>query len=90
MASICTPAIVYLVLSIIAIIAMVSVKFQPISILIKIFFIALWTWFLNFLCSSGYEWISWFLVILPFIIFLIMIALSYEVFLKLKNNRIHS
>lgn len=86
MSSICAPAIVYLVIAIIAIIGMITIKFQPVSILIKILFIALWTWFLNFLCSSGYTWISWFLVILPFIMFLVMIALSYEILKKLKNN----
>ena len=87
MTSICVPAIVYLVISIIAIIGMITVEFQPISILVKILFFALWTWFLNFLCLSGYEWISWFLVIIPFVIFLVMMVFAYEVFLKLKNNR---
>jgi ABC-type uncharacterized transport system permease subunit len=87
MTSICLPAIVYLVIAIIAIIVMITAKFQPISILVKVLFIALWTWFLNFLCSSGYEWISWFLVILPFIIFFVTMIFAYEIFLKFERNR---
>jgi hypothetical protein len=33
----------------------------------KLFFIMIWSWILNFLCSRGYSIISWVLVLLPFV-----------------------
>ena len=41
----------------------------------KILYIVIWTWLLNKLCSAGYKDISWFLVLLPFILFFILVAL---------------
>jgi len=47
------------------------------AIMSKVFFALLWTWFLNFLCSKGYKSVSWFLVLLPFI--LILFAMFFVV-----------
>lgn len=44
----------------------------PIFIM-KILYIALWTFILNTLCSYGYSQLAWFLLLLPFILFFIMI-----------------
>lgn len=44
----------------------------PIFIM-KILYIALWTFILNTLCSYGYTQLAWFLLLLPFILFFIMI-----------------
>lgn len=41
--------------------------------LIKAIYIAIWTWILNIICSAGYTWVSWLLVLVPFILFFIMI-----------------
>ena len=41
----------------------------------KILYVAAWTYFLNYLCKSGYKKASWFLVLLPFILFFILIGL---------------
>lgn len=38
-------------------------------------YIAIWTFILNALCKSGYKQISWFLVLLPFILFFVLIGL---------------
>ena len=43
--------------------------------LVKLLYIAFWTIVLNSLCLSGYKKISWFLVLLPFILFFILIGL---------------
>ena len=65
--AICAPAMVYLILSAITLIAVSVIKFSAMSILFKVIFIALWTFLLNFLCENGYAIISWILVILPII-----------------------
>ena len=63
----CTPAMIYFVISIITLIISIFSSFNIMSILIKGIFIMLWAWLLNFLCSKGYSIVSWILVVLPFI-----------------------
>ena len=75
----CTPAMLYLVLAAISIVIGVFQKFQFFSLLIKVVFVAAWTWFLNFLCSKGYKGISWFLVLLPFLLMLGVFAMAMEI-----------
>ena len=36
--------------------------------IVKIIYILFWTWVLNLICRDGYTVISWFLVLLPFIL----------------------
>jgi len=38
-------------------------------------YILFWTFILDILCKAGYERMSWFLVLLPFLLFFIMIGL---------------
>ena len=42
---------------------------------LKMIYIAFWTVVLNSLCIAGYKELSWFLVLLPFILFFILIGL---------------
>uniref|UniRef100_A0A6C0DR55 Uncharacterized protein n=1 Tax=viral metagenome TaxID=1070528 RepID=A0A6C0DR55_9ZZZZ len=42
--------------------------------IIKIFYILFWTWILNIICKSGYSQLSWFLVLLPILLFFVLIA----------------
>ena len=42
--------------------------------IIKILYILFWTWILNLLCKNGYESVSWFLFLLPYVAMFIMIA----------------
>ena len=44
----------------------------PIFIM-KILYVVFWTFILNALCSYGYYQLSWFLLLLPFILFFIMV-----------------
>jgi hypothetical protein len=96
--SICNPALLYLIIGIIAIISMVYSKTDMQTVAMKGLFIAIWTWFLNFLCSKGHEGISWFLVILPFVIMALAIfSMSNIIRGKLdhqkemyKNNHHHN
>jgi len=41
---------------------------------VKIVYVLFWTWLLNIICKSGFTGISWFLVLIPFIMLFIMIA----------------
>ena len=72
----------YLVLSILAILGAMMTDFSVMSILVKAIFVLIWTWFLNFLCSKGYGGISWFLVLLPFIMIIVVLVLGMEVLKK--------
>jgi len=88
----CTPAYVYLVISVIAIIALMfqnagntntycigmyecDVENNGIMFLGKGIYVIFWTFVLNSLCRSGYKDVSWFLVLLPFLLFFVLIGL---------------
>ena len=67
----CTPSMVYFVLSLIGLLINVFKSFNIVSLVVKGFFVVVWSWFLNYLCSKGYATVSWLLVLLPlFIIFI--------------------
>ena len=89
---ICTPALVYCLISIFALFIMLFQNFGNRNIyclgtykcdvssvttifIIKILYVLFWTFILNLLCKSGYKNIAWLLVLFPFIIFFILIAL---------------
>ena len=42
---------------------------------IKLLYIFFWTWILDLMCKAGYTGISWFLVLLPLILFFLLIGL---------------
>jgi hypothetical protein len=42
--------------------------------IIKLIYILFWTWVLDLICKSGHVGISWFLVLLPFILLFIIIG----------------
>lgn len=85
MPKLCSPAMLYLVISVIAIIMAFFNKIAMSAIITKVIFIAIWTWFLNFLCSKGHSGISWFLVVIPYIILLVVMFIALEV-VKKNNN----
>jgi hypothetical protein len=64
----CTPAFIYFIISVIYLIIHSFTNFNIMGIIIKMFFIILWSLFLNFLCSNGYSIISWLILILPFFV----------------------
>lgn len=43
--------------------------------IVKVLYILVWTWILQKLCARGYKNISWLLVLLPFVLMFVMIAL---------------
>ena len=64
----CTPAMIYFLISAITLIISIFTNFNIMSLLIKGFFIIVWSIFLNYLCSKGYKIVSWVLLILPFFV----------------------
>ena len=40
----------------------------------KVLYILFWTWVLNLICRGGGTAVSWFLVLIPYLIFLIMVG----------------
>ena len=42
---------------------------------IKALYILFWTWILNLICNAGAPGIAWFLVLIPFILMFILLAL---------------
>lgn len=66
----CTPAMLYFVISVIAILIALVNRMKISGIVIKAFFVIIYTFFLDFLCKKGYKNVSWFLVLLPYIIML--------------------
>jgi hypothetical protein len=78
----CTPALVYFVIGVISLVIAFFQRFLLSSLLIKGFFILVWTWLLNLLCQKGYKTISWILVILPYIMMFGVFAMALELLNK--------
>ena len=51
--------------------------------LVNILFTLFWTWLLNQLCSAGYIRVSWFLVMFPYLLMFIALAVSIWTLLKM-------
>ena len=79
LAKLCTPALVYFVIAIVVLSSAFIMRMMSIPVLaIKVLFVAVWTWFLNFLCSNNYTGISWFLVIIPYLFTAFIVGIVYE------------
>ena len=79
--SLCLPSKVYFVLSFIGILA----SFLSPSVfggatfivhLVHLVYLVFWTWVLNLICKAGYKWISWVLVLAPFLLAFFVVAFS--------------
>jgi hypothetical protein len=44
--------------------------------ILKVIYVLFWTWILNILCKSGFETVSWILVLLPYVLMFILIAFT--------------
>ena len=75
--SLCTPAQVYVILTAFSLITMIFTQ-QYGAATGKFIFSIIYTFFLNWLCSKGFRGVSWFLVLLPFI--LLGVAFMFFIF----------
>ena len=88
----CTPAYVYLVISVISVVLLMiqnagndtrycvgnfecNVPSTAMLFVGKALYVIFWTFILNALCNAGYSGISWFLILLPFLLFFIIIGM---------------
>ena len=72
--SLCKPAKLYLLLSFIFLIVGILTKMSALTLVIKAIFVMIWTVVLNLICKNGLKLISWFLVLLPFIVVLLYVS----------------
>ena len=63
----CTPARVYFAVSALGAIIALMNNVPIVAVALKFLFIIIWTYALVYLCKKGYGNVSWFLVLLPFI-----------------------
>jgi len=71
--NLCTPAKVYFAIGIISCIFALFNSMAVLAVFVKLIFIFAWTFLLNLLCSKGYKNLSWFLVLLPYILMLLIV-----------------
>jgi hypothetical protein len=73
--NLCAPALVYVILVVVGIIAQIMGNMATFSNTISTIIVAgLWTWLLNFVCKSGYTVVSWILVFLPILLYILIIV----------------
>jgi len=86
--NLCWPASVYLTISFIALILLMSTNYgnQKLTclgnfscnadmtqvIVVKVIYILFWAWVLNIICKTGAETLAWVLVVVPVVIYLLM------------------
>ena len=88
----CTPAYVYLVISVVSIIVIMfqnggntdkycvgsfecSVPSTSLVFFFEFLYVAFWTFVLDSICKAGHKNFSWFLVLLPFLLFFVLLGL---------------
>ena len=66
----CTPALIFFVLSVISIVVTLF-RYQflsdPTMVIVKVAYVAFWTYLLSVLCKHGHKELSWVLLFLPFV-----------------------
>lgn len=82
----CKPAYVYLILSLIMFIVMMSISFASSNIFLFIIKVGIWTLLLNWLCYAGFTGFAWFLVFFPIMILSFFLAIIIIAMTKQNNN----
>lgn len=71
-AKLCTPARVYFALAVLAIIMSLFNRFTFLGVFIQLLFAVIWTMFLGWVCDKINPAISWFLVLAPYAMMLLV------------------
>lgn len=82
----CTPALVYLVIAILALVWNFSWSIK--SAIVHGVFIAMWTYVLNFICTKGYTNVAWALLVLPYVFtsFVALVTSELALFYNFGNS----
>jgi hypothetical protein len=75
----CTPAKIYFAIAVIASVFALLNGAALMGVFMNLFFAFLWTFFLGWLCKKGMKTLSWFLVLLPYIIMALAMFGIYRV-----------
>ena len=78
----CEPAKWYVIIALISIIIFIITKISSygitsnmlLTLIFKCIYVIFCAWMLNLICRNGYKSLSWFLVLLPFVIFFILLS----------------
>jgi hypothetical protein len=81
--NLCTPAKIYFAIAVIASIFALFKGFGLMVVAFKLFFAFIWTFILGWLCKKGFKTLSWFLVLLPYII----MALAMLKIFRMSNEQ---
>jgi hypothetical protein len=79
----CSPAALYLIISVITILVALFSGVKIIAIAMKGVFAIFWTFILNLLCQNGFKSVSWFLVLFPYVVMAGAFAIT---FLKMREG----
>jgi hypothetical protein len=74
----CTPARIYFAIAVIAAIFSLFYGATLMTEALKLFFAFVWTFLLSWLCDKGFVSVSWFLVLLPYILMLLSMMNIYH------------
>ena len=86
--NLCAPAILYLGISLLAILYFIFTEsYNILFYVFNILMILLWTWILNVICGAGYKWVSWLLVLFPFIILFLLLFVDFVALVIDERNR---
>jgi predicted PurR-regulated permease PerM len=69
--NLCTPAKIYLVVTLFLCVMSLMHDAPVLAVAIKVVFAVIWTCILSWLCKKGLSTISWILVLFPFIVILL-------------------
>jgi hypothetical protein len=81
----CTPAKIYFAIAVIASIISLFNGMPVITIFFNLIFAFIWTYVLGYLCKKGFSTLSWFLVLLPYIIISLALFKIYHLTEDQKN-----
>ena len=74
----CTPAKIYFAIAVIASLFALLNGVTILAVFVKLIFAFIWTYILSYLCNKGYKNVSWFLVLLPYIIIVLAMLGIYR------------
>ena len=80
----CIPVIVYLVIQLINLIVSGIFSFSLASVAIQAVFTVFIAMFMQYLCSNGYVYMTWFILFIPYIIFIFYILALKEIGKQIK------